>query len=235
MSQTMSDLSKKMGDVSQKPAWREWIESLLVILLLAMVIRSFVVAPFKIPSSSMVPTLEVGDYLFVTRYNYGLRIPFTDIQFAVNEASRGDVAVFDYPEDRSKDYIKRIVGIPGDVIEYSDNKLSINGQLMPLQADGTHAYVMGDNSMDVSGLFTEQLFDVKHQVLRKEHTIRDGKWTVPKGYYFMLGDNRNNSRDSRFWGFVPQQYLVGKAVVIWWSWNDASNDVRWERLGSLVK
>jgi len=76
---------------------------------------------------------------------------------------------------------------------------------------------------------------VKHQVLRKEHTIRDGKWTVPKGYYFMLGDNRNNSRDSRFWGFVPQQYLVGKAVVIWWSWNDASNDVRWERLGSLVK
>lgn len=231
----MNDLSKKMLDRPAKPAWREWLESMIVILLLATVIRSFIVAPFKIPSSSMVPTLEVGDFLFVTRYNYGLRIPFTDLQFAQSPAERGDVVVFDYPEDRSKDYIKRIVGVPGDVIVYHHNKLSVNGVEMPLQRTGIHTYVMGDNSTAVSGLFTEQLTGVEHQVLRQKHTIRDGKWIVPEGKYFVLGDNRNNSRDSRFWGFVPQEFLVGKAVVIWWSWNNASNAVRWDRLGTLVR
>ena len=234
MSVSMKDLEANIAEKSGKPAWREWLESIIVIVLFAVVIRSFIVAPFKIPSSSMVPTLEVGDYLFVSRYNYGFRIPFTDIQFLASQANRGDVVVFDYPEDRSKDYIKRVVGIAGDTIEYIDNVLYINGQKMPLEDKGMYTYFLGDNSSDVSGLYTEQLFDVKHEVLRKSYSIRDGKWVVPAGHYFMMGDNRNNSRDSRFWGFVPQEYLVGKAVVVWWSWNSALSSVRWERLGKLI-
>jgi len=234
MSKTMESLKKDVSSAPEKPAWREWLESLIVIALIAIVIRSFIIAPFKIPSSSMVPTLQVGDYLFVSRYNYGLRIPFTDLQFLASDAQRGDVAVFDFPEDRNKDYIKRIIGVPGDVIEYQDNKLFINGKEMPLKREGTHSYFMGDNSIDVAAMFSEQLFDVDHHVLRKNFSIRDGKWTVPEGHYFALGDNRNNSRDSRFWGFVPQEYLVGKAVIIWWSWNSGTNSVRWDRLGSLI-
>jgi len=225
---------KKSTEAAAKPVWREWIESMLVIGLFAVVIRSFVIAPFVIPSSSMVPTLLVGDYLFVSRFNYGLRIPFTDIQFLASQATRGDVVVFDYPEDRSKDYIKRVVGVPGDKIVYEDNMLYVNGQKMPLKEEGMYTYFLGDNSSDVSAKYTEKLFDIEHSVLRKSFSIRDGEWVVPEGYYFMMGDNRNNSRDSRFWGFVPQSYLVGKAVVIWWSWDSAASGVRWDRLGTLL-
>ncbi|MDQ7005584.1 MAG: signal peptidase I [Ghiorsea sp.] len=232
MSETMKSLEEELKPT--KPVWREWIESLLVIGIIAIVIRSFIIAPFVIPSSSMVSTLEVGDYLFVSRYNYGLRIPLTDIQFFASKAQRGDVVVFDYPEDRSKDYIKRIVGVEGDVIEYKANSLYVNGEKMKLTPDGMHTYVMGDQSMDVAPQYIENILGVEHKVLRKDYSIRDGKWTVPEGHYFMLGDNRNNSRDSRFWGFVPQEYLVGKAVVVWWSWNAASSSVRWNRLGLLL-
>lgn len=219
---------------TQKPVWREWLESLVVIGLLAFAIRSFVVAPFKIPSSSMVPTLEVGDYLFVLRYSYGLRIPFTDLQFVPGGANRGDVVVFDYPEDRSKDYIKRIVGIPGDQIRYSMNRLFVNGQEMPLKKIRTRSYFLGDGSAKISTEFEEQLFEATHRVLRQERSLRDGEWTVPAGKYMVLGDNRNNSRDSRFWGFVPQEYLVGKAAIIWWSWDQTKGGVRWDRLGSVI-
>jgi signal peptidase I len=230
----MDALKKSAGEAEGKSGMREWLESMVVIVLLAVVIRSFIIAPFKIPSSSMVPTFEVGDYLFVSKFNYGFRVPFTDLQFFPSPAERGDVVVFDYPDDRSKDYIKRIVGVPGDVIVYKDNALSVNGVKMPLKEVGVHSYFMGNNAVDVSGLFTEDLLGVKHSVLRKDFTIRDGEWTVPEGKYFALGDNRNNSRDSRFWGFIPQEYLVGKGVVIWWSWNSGTSDVRWDRLGTLV-
>jgi len=219
----------------KKPVWREWLESLIVIALIAIVIRSFIVAPFKIPSSSMVPTLEVGDYIFVLRYTYGFRIPLTDIQLMPEPAHRGDVAVFDFPEDRSKDYIKRIVGIPGDEIRYEHNRLYVNGKEMPLTYREKRAYFMADGSVDVSGLFEERLFDVTHSVLRKETSIRDGVWKVPPGRYFVLGDNRNNSRDSRFWGFVPQSYLVGRAAIVWWSWDHARGEARWNRIGKVIR
>jgi len=219
---------------NKKPVWREWGESLLVIAVIAIVIRSFIVAPFKIPSSSMVPTLEVGDYIFVLRYPYGLRIPFTNLQFFPHPPRRGDVAVFDYPRDRSKDYIKRIIGLPGDDILYKKNKLYVNGTEMPLRKLGDRTYFMADGEADVSGLYEERLFDVRHQVLRKSFSIRDGEWKVPPGHYLALGDNRNNSRDSRFWGFVPQSYLVGHAAIVWWSWNGHKNAVRWGRIGHLI-
>lgn len=220
---------------SRKSAWREWLESLVVVAVIAILVRSFVIAPFKIPSSSMVPTLDVGDYIFVLRYPYGLRIPFTNLQFFPHAPKRGDVAVFDYPENRSIDFIKRIIGLPGDTIVYKDNKLSVNGIQMPLKAEGERTYFMADGEADVSGLFQEHLFDVDHQVLRKPVSIRDGTWEVPPGEFFVLGDNRNNSRDSRFWGFVPQSYLVGRAVIVWWSWDRHTQAVRWDRIGHLIE
>ncbi len=221
--------------IQEKPVWREWLESLIVIGLLAFVIRSFIVAPFKIPSSSMVPTLEVGDYLFVLRYSYGLRIPFTDVQLVPSPAKRGDIVVFDYPEDRSKDYIKRVVGIPGDHIVYRYNHLWVNGKEMPLQKIGVRSYHLGNGQSVISTEYSEQLFDVRHHVLRNgDRSLKDGEWTVPAGHYMVLGDNRNNSRDSRFWGFVPQKYLVGKAAIIWWSWDAVESWPRFARIGTIL-
>ncbi len=220
---------------AEKPVWREWLESLLMIAALAIVIRSFIIAPFKIPSSSMIPTLEIGDYLFVLRYPYGFRIPMTDIQLMSRPASRGDVVVFVYPDDKSKDYIKRIIGLPGDRIVYKDNRLSVNGVEMPLKQEGKRGYFMADGTLDVSMQFEEDLNGVKHKVLRKKYSIRDGVWVVPEGHYFVLGDNRNNSRDSRFWGFVPQSYLIGRAAVVWWSWDSMKGSIRWDRLGHLIE
>jgi len=230
----MSDEGIHMSE-QKKPVWREWLESLIIIALLAIVIRSFIVAPFKIPSSSMIPTLEIGDYLFVLRYPYGFKIPLTDMQLLSKEVARGDVAVFVYPEDKSKDYIKRIVGIPGDKIVYRDNRLSVNGKLMPLQEQGNRLYYMQGGNTDVSGLFEEDLNGIKHHVLRKSFSIRDGEWEVPAGHYFALGDNRNNSRDSRFWGFVPQNYMVGRAAIVWWSWDSSTSSVRWDRIGHVIE
>lgn len=221
--------------MKKKYSWREWLESLLVVALIAIIIRSFIVAPFKIPSSSMVPTLAIGDYIFVERYAYGLRIPFTDYQFFPKAPERGDVVVFDYPMDRSKDYIKRIIGLPGDEIRYEKNKLYINGKEMPLEYQGRYTYFLSDGSVDVSELYREQLIEKEHDVLRKKESIKDGVWKVPEGHYFVLGDNRNNSRDSRFWGVVPQSYLVGRAAIIWWSWDKRFNEVRWERIGNLIR
>ena len=215
--------------------WREWLESLIIIALFAVVIRSFVVAPFKIPSSSMMPTLEIGDYLFVLRYTYGFRIPLTDIQLLSSQANRGDVAVFVYPEDKGKDYIKRVVGLPGDRIDYRDNRLMVNGKEAPLTFKENYSYFLGDGSMDMTALYEEQLDGARHQVLRKEFSIRDGEWIVPEGHYMVLGDNRNNSRDSRFWGFVPQSYMIGRAAIIWWSWDSVKGSVRWERIGQLIE
>ncbi|MDX8411952.1 MAG: signal peptidase I [Mariprofundaceae bacterium] len=219
----------------EKSAWREWGESLLIVAALAICIRSFIVAPFKIPSSSMLPTLEVGDYIFVLRFPYGLRIPMTDIQLFADAPERGDVAVFDFPEDRSIDYIKRIIGLPGDVVRYDKNHLFVNGEEVPREYIGERAYIMAAGGVDVSSHFVENLPPgVDHSMLVKTNSIRDGEWTVPEEQYFALGDNRNNSRDSRFWGFVPQSHLVGRAVIIWWSWDGHNKQVRWDRLGSLL-
>lgn len=197
------------------PRWQkmllEYLEALAVALVLAFVIRTFVVQAFKIPSGSMLDTLLIGDHLLVNKFLYGTRIPFTDkVILPVQEPADGDVIVFEFPEDTSKDFIKRIVGVPGDVLEMKDKVLYRNGQKLD------EPYIKHT--------------DPNIQARRDNF----GPVTVPPGKYFAMGDNRDESYDSRFWGFVDKDKIRGKAWVIYWSW-DGPADIRWGRIGTVVK
>ncbi|MEG2173480.1 MAG: signal peptidase I [Desulfovibrionaceae bacterium] len=196
----------------EKSLLREYAEALVVALLLAMVIRTFVVQAFKIPSESMLETLLVGDHLLVNKFSYGVKWPFSNT-YAVDgpDPVRGDIIVFEYPNNPSLDYIKRIVGIPGDVMEVRDKQLYRNGQAVQ------EAYI-------------------RHTEPKRIERIRDnfGPVTVPQGKYFVMGDNRDNSQDSRFWGFVEKSAIRGKAWRIYWS-SEGLGNVRWERFGKAVE
>jgi len=206
--------------MKQKSKTQEYVESLLIAALIAFFVRSFIVQAFKIPSSSMEPTLLVGDHLLVNRLSYVMKVPFTDIVILnLGNPSRGDVVVFRYPVDRSKDFIKRVIGTEGDVIEIRDKVIYLNGQKM----DDPHAHFAEDSI--VQGVFSQ----------------RDnfGPIRVPPRAYFVMGDNRDRSLDGRFWGFVKQEDLVGRALIIYFSWNSQADDffryVRWERFGRLIR
>jgi signal peptidase I len=197
------------------PRWlkqlKEYAEALVIALVLALFIRTFVVQAFKIPSGSMKETLLIGDHLLVTKFKYGVKAPFTDkVVIPVSDPQRRDVIVFEYPEDTSKDYIKRVVGVPGDVILVRNKELYVNGELQD------EPYVRHSSP------------DIAPQ--------RDnfGPATVPEGKYFVMGDNRDESHDSRFWGFVDREKIVGKALILYWSW-DGPMHIRWGRIGSLVE
>jgi signal peptidase I len=202
----------------QKSKVREYAESLIIALLIALLVRSFVVQAFKIPSSSMEPTLLVGDHLLVNRLSYVIKVPFTDIVIAdLGEPDRGDVVVFTYPKDRSKDFIKRVIGKDGDVIEIKNKVVYVNGQKMK----------------DPHARFAED------SVIPGVMSPRDnlGPFTVPKDSYFVMGDNRDRSLDSRFWGFVKKDDLIGRALITYISLNsrdDIFHYVRWERIGRLI-
>ncbi|MFU2208202.1 signal peptidase I [Solidesulfovibrio sp. C21] len=197
------------------PRWQklllEYLEALAVALVLAFVIRTFVVQAFKIPSGSMLDTLLIGDHLLVNKFLYGTRIPFTDKSILpLENPQHEDVIVFEFPEDTSKDFIKRIIGVPGDVLEMKDKVVYRNGQKLD------EPYVKHTDP----GL----------QARRDNF----GPITVPPGKYFVMGDNRDESYDSRFWGFVDKDKIRGKAWVIYWSW-DGPSDIRWSRIGRLVR
>jgi signal peptidase I len=199
----------------KKSTIREYAEAIIVALALALFIRTFVVQAFKIPSGSMEPTLQIGDHILVNKFIYGVKIPFTSIQlFSLEEPRRGDVLVFIYPLDQSKDFIKRVVAVEGDTVKLVNKKLSINGTEVP----------------DPHAVYTEE------SALSGEVQKRDnfGPVTVPKGALFVLGDNRDRSLDSRFWGFVPLEDVRGKAFIIYWSWDSQGTTVRWNRLGHLI-
>jgi signal peptidase I len=198
-----------------KSALREYAEAFAIALLLALLIRSFVVQAFKIPSGSMYPTLHVGDHILVNKLAYGVRLPLIGtwiVRFGVPH--RGDVVVFVYPVDPSKDFIKRVVGVPGDAVEIRDKRIFVNGEAW----DDPHGYFD-----DPTG----------HQT----HTPRDnyGPVTVPPGMIFVMGDNRDRSYDSRFWGFVDLEDVKGKAFFIYWSWEGEDRWVRWDRIGDLIQ
>jgi signal peptidase I len=183
----------------RKSTLREYAEAAAIALLLALFIRTFVVQAFKIPSSSMVPTLLIGDHILVNKFIYGVKLPFIrNTIIPVDEPERGDVIVFIYPKDPSKDFIKRVIGIPGDKVEIIDEKLFINDQQFQ---DGHGVYAKLASGLSNPG-----------------SKYNFGPVSVPKGHYFVLGDNRNNSQDSRFWGFVPEKLIKGKAFLIYGSW-----------------
>lgn len=202
--------------IRKKSTFREYAEAIIIALALAFLIRTFVVQAFKIPSGSMEPTLEIGDHILVNKFIYGIKIPFTSIRlFPLEKPKRGDVVVFIYPLDPSKDFIKRVVAIEGDTVQIINKKLIINGAEVP----DPHAVYKDDT------------------VFPAEVQKRDnfGPIKVPQGCIFVLGDNRDRSLDSRFWGFVPIEDLRGKAFIIYWSWNSQETSVRWKRIGKLIQ
>ncbi len=228
-------LSKKRAAGADEPVLVEYAKSFFPVILVVFFVRSFIVEPFKIPSGSMMPTLLAGDFILVNKFTYGLRVPILNNTFLpVSKPSRGDVIVFHYPPNPSIDYIKRVVGLPGDKISYQDKHLTINGQPINEEDAGYYEYVMSGLNIVQARQYHEQLGDKKHDILVHDvlgsydadtigAAFADGKdVTVPDGHYLAMGDNRDNSSDSRVWGFVPEQNLVGKAFFIWMNFDQGS-------------
>lgn len=194
---------------------REYIESILIAIIMALIIKTFFVQAFKIPSGSMLPTLQIGDHILVNKFIYGTKIPFTDrIIIPFKTPQRGDIIVFKFPEDEKKDFIKRVIGLPGDVVEIRDKRVYINGK--PL--DEPYA-VHRDPHLYPPGVQPRDNF---------------GPIIVPNDSYFVMGDNRDYSLDSRYWGFVKLNKIKGKAFIIYWSWDGRDRWVRWERIGAII-
>lgn len=235
---------KRRAADAKEPLWVEYGASFFPVILIVFVLRSFIIEPFKIPSGSMIPTLLVGDFIAVNKFTYGIRLPVINKKvIELGSPQRGDVVVFRYPPDPTLDYIKRVVGVPGDKVVYKNKKLTINGQEVPQQK--TEDYLDKDR-MFYTPRFIEKLGTVEHQILveadapsfvQQVYRFPHGEkcnynseglsCEVPAGHYFMMGDNRDNSQDSRFWGFVPDENLVGKAFFIWFNFNDL------KRIGSF--
>jgi signal peptidase I len=215
---------------SAEPLVVEYAKSFFPVLFVVFVLRSFLVEPFQIPSSSMVPTLQVGDYILVNKFTYGIRLPvIRNKVFAINEPKRGDVMVFFPPHMNDTYYIKRVVGLPGDRISYHDKKLTVNGEPVPQEhlatlPDGKERYAMG----------LEELGDANHLMQTSDlRPARDYSVVVQPGHYFMMGDNRDNSSDSRVWGQVPEKDIVGKAFAIWMHWESLFSIPSFSRVGSI--
>lgn len=224
---------------TRQPWWLEYTAGLFPVILVVFLLRSFLFEPFRIPSGSMLPTLHIGDFILVNKFDYGLRLPIIGTKVVpIGSPERGDVVVFHYPQDPSIDYIKRIVGLPGDTVEYRNKVLYING-VEQKQSD-PRAWVDPSNMLNET-ILNEQLGTVNHEIsinerapswvpqeaiLKKEPTCQYNNegfiCKVPQGMYFAMGDNRDNSEDSRYWGFVPDELLVGKAVFIWANFSDMS-------------
>ncbi|OJB53945.1 signal peptidase I [Burkholderia ubonensis] len=236
--------SKLRDEKLRQPWWLEYTASFFPVILAVFVVRSFIVEPFKIPSGSMVPTLLVGDFILVNKFDYGLRMPVTNTKLTQGRPlERGDVVVFRYPKDESVDYIKRVIGLPGDTVAYQDKQLTINGKPVP---ETPLADYFDEERQNYAKQFEESLGGRKNAILNNpavppfvmgayDYPYRDNCTynsrgvicKVPAGHYFMMGDNRDNSADSRYWGFVPDQNIVGRAFFIWMNFSDL------KRIGSF--
>ena len=202
--------------MKEKSVVREWVEAILIAVILAFTIRAFVIQAFKIPSGSMTPTLLVGDHILVNKFIYGTTIPFTHKKiFPFKKPQKGDIIVFICPVDRKKDYIKRVVGIEGDKLEIVDKKLFINGSLFDIP----------------NAVNTDETIFPKNTLARDNY----GPVIIPEDSLFVMGDNRDESYDSRYWGFVHLKEIKGKAFIIYWSWDKFKHRPRWTRIGDLIK
>lgn len=214
--------------LNKEPLLVEYGKSFFPVLFIVLVLRSFLVEPFQIPSGSMKPTLDVGDFILVNKFSYGIRLPVIDKKvIEVGDPQRGDVMVFRFPSDPNVNYIKRVVGLPGDTIRYTaDKRLFVNGESVAEQLIGSEPGTLGS-----AELYREKLGEAEHLIRKEMSRYRaapDRSWTVPAGHYFMMGDNRDNSNDSRYWddpnipknllGMVPDRNIVGKAFAVWMSW-----------------
>lgn len=227
--------SKKVGQV-RLLAVIEFFGSLFSVFVIVFVLRSFVIEPFRIPSSSLEPTLLVGDFVAVNKYDYGLRFPvWHKTIMEVGQPQRGDIVVFRWPPNEKFNYIKRIIGIPGDKVVYHNKVLSINGVEAPQTFIETTGFADGQGKIQTVERKKEILGTVLHEIyIDPSRTAVDFSITVPQGQYFVMGDNRDHSGDSRYWGFVPDQNLVGRAFFKWMSWDADHNNIRWSRLGKAI-
>jgi len=233
IAQVDGNVAEAREKLLMQPWWLDWTAGLFPVILAVFLLRSFLFEPFKIPSGSMIPTLLVGDLILVNKYDYGIRLPVLGTKLVQNkDPQRGDVVVFHYPVDPRIDYIKRVVGVPGDEVTYTNQTLKVNGQPVPVQAQGDY---YDEDSLRYAPRFTEQLGKVSHNILvdpkrpsvfRPMDSFQNFKdncrysaegvtCKVPPGHYFMMGDNRDNSQDSRYWGFVPDELIVGRAFMVW--------------------
>ena len=234
----------------KEPWWVEYSKSFFPVILVVFLLRSFLVEPFKIPSGSMIPTLLVGDFIMVNKFTYGIRLPVMNVKVLdMNEPERGEVMVFRYPENPSLDYIKRVIGTPGDKVAYINKHLTVNGQAMSTTPVSDYASPEGGLNYTATKEFREDLSGHQHDILINpdqvlvqlatvkqfphrencEYNEQGFVCTVPPGHYFMMGDNRDSSSDSRYWGFVPERNIVGKAFMIWWNFGDLG------RIGRSIK
>ncbi|MEO5695817.1 MAG: signal peptidase I [Burkholderiaceae bacterium] len=236
ISKVDDNVAQARESLLMQPWWLDWTAGLFPVILVVFLLRSFLFEPFKIPSGSMIPTLLIGDLILVNKYHYGVRLPVINKKIiAINDPQRGDVMVFRYPRDTSIDYIKRVIGLPGDEIEFRNQQLFINGTPAPLEQIPPPGFYDEDMRMYFPE-FKETLGDLQHRILLDpgrqpfygaedkisfpfrencRYSAEGVACKVPAGHYFMMGDNRDNSQDSRFWGFVPDENIVGKAFFVW--------------------
>jgi signal peptidase I len=226
------DMAQATETILAQPWWLDWTAGLFPVIISVFFLRSFIVEPFKIPSGSMIPTLLVGDLILVNKFHYGLRLPVLNTKITEGEKpQRGDVMVFRYPPKPSLDYIKRVVGVPGDTVAYLNKRLTINGQAVPTESVPEF---FDEDAMRYFNQYEEKLGSQTHRLLNDaqrpafvpgaekfpgyencDYTVEGVTCKVPEGHYFMMGDNRDNSMDSRYWGFVPEKNIVGKAFFVW--------------------
>lgn len=227
---------RRRGEDERPPWVVEFSRSFFPVIVAVLLLRSFLFEPFRIPSSSMVPTLLDGDFILVNKFAYGLRLPVVHAKILpLGEPARGEVAVFRFPPDPSNDFIKRIVGLPGDVITYRDKRLSINGEPVPMESLGIYEGP-GASAYDVAMAFEEVLGEHRHRILHVHgRDALDLRAEVPPGHYFVMGDNRDNSADSRRWGFVPEGNLVGRAFLVWLSVDTDDWRLRLSRFGDSIE
>lgn len=238
-----------LSQQKREPLVIEYSRAFFPVLLAVLVLRGFIIEPFRIPSGSMMPSLLVGDFILVNKFSYGIRLPVTHDRITEGDRpKRGDVIVFRYPQDESQDYIKRVIGLPGDHVSYYNRKLSVNGKPLEISPDHVYQGLGEQNGMKGAGgcdrlqascqVIIESNDGVDYTTMTNPSSYYgvNGEWFVPKGQYFVMGDNRDHSNDSRFWGYVPEENLVGKAFMIWmhWDWRTNGTGIDLSRIGRTI-